>query len=117
MAIHDYACTSCDWTEFDSKESWSTCPRCDSKVTITYQHWNTIMTGRDNNCLFNTDGSRNRYGVLDDPLCLLKLGLKKDNHSGFNSMVPNIQKAELLNKLQTDGDSPKLREQVLQAGK
>ena len=114
MPIHDYKCSECNFVVMDTIDPNNICPTCNIKMGMTMEFWKTFNQPVDGkNAVYKMNGEKNRYGALDDPLCKLKLGLTEDNYSGYNKIIPNEVKADLLNRITSEGDGPAIREQVL----
>lgn len=116
MRKHDYICAECGAQYRDHLGDNPTC--CNKKLEPYYGNWEELQVGDSgNNIGENTysDGRVRNFTAMQDPLTRMEIeGKFKDR--GVTKLKPE-QRAEFKEKLRKDGDSPKLREQILDARK
>lgn len=114
MPLHDYKCRNCGDVLLDQLESpTQECISCgDVSYEITYSHWKTVGVGEDLSALEDRFGRRKAFTAGEDPTCAIELGLASDNGSGVRTFTPE-QQSNYLQKIMKDGDSPKLRREIL----
>jgi hypothetical protein len=82
-------------------------------MEITFSFWTTINgldggTARDS--LVDSKGFRKQYNATEDPVCMAEVG-GHDSH-GIKTFTPE-QSEYYRGRLIKDGDSPKLRREIL----
>lgn len=112
MAINDYKCIDCGHVEQDMLENPEICPVCDAKMEVFFGNWTGIeMDARhDERC--DGKGFVKRFSCADDPLVMAQLGFGDSKLQSYNRMRPEQQK-EYQDRFIKDGDSPKLRKEIL----
>jgi hypothetical protein len=78
-------------------------------MEITFQEWTDLALNDD--CLTDRSGKRKAFTVADDPLALAEIGLAEDART---RRMPPEMSAEYLHKYAVEGDSPKLRNEILE---
>lgn len=113
-AINDYRCVECEYIDRDRLEKATHCPNCDAENSfeVTFINWRGIEvdTRHDERC--DSHGNIKQFGVLDCPLSSAQLGLGDAKLQSFKR-ISDEQSRELREKLMKDGDSRKLRREVL----
>jgi hypothetical protein len=109
MRLHDYVCEKCG-KDFLDELSVPRC--CEANASITFKNWRSFNMVRDiiADALTDAKGYRQNFTALEDPVCRHSLGL--ETGGGINNFSPD-QTREYQEKLQRDGDSPKLRKEIL----
>lgn len=114
MPIHDYSCTKCGAIIEDVTSIPVSCQGCEgTSFTVTYRNWRTMHaleggTARDS--LHDSKGAYKKFNATSDPLCQIELGLGEDK--GIRSFNAD-QSVHFMEKMLTDGDSPRLRDEML----
>lgn len=111
MALHDYVCNPCGTAENDFVFR-PNCPVCGQAMEITYANWRTFDFDARKDERTDTNGAVKQFGALDDPLCLAQMGLGSDSLRSYQRTTPDEAK-EFAERLQRDGDSRKLRKDIL----
>lgn len=116
--IDDFICAECKYEEnnFDKMEGTPVCPNCHTEMIKNWSHCRTglVNGGIPVNSRYCTDNKTlNKFSAKDDPLCQIEMGLKSDNHSGTRTFTP--EQAKEFRERAAVEDSPKLRQQVLDA--
>jgi hypothetical protein len=115
MPINDYKCTnkSCAFIEHDMIERPDACLNCGSEMEVTFENWNKLeFNPYSSNDRVDSKGFVRRFSASDDPLCLAQLGIGDSQLQEYNKMTPE-ESAEFRGKMIAEGDSPKLRRQIL----
>lgn len=116
MIIHDYRCDQCGHIE---RDYWSasapTCIECisagrdPSVMQVTFELWERGLTWTDDE-LTDAKGFRKAFCATEDALCLSELGMAPT--AGIQKFTPDLVQ-EYREKLVRDGDSPRLRQEIL----
>lgn len=116
MIIHDYRCDACGHIE---RDYWSasapTCIECisagrdPSVMQVTFELWERGL-GHTNDELTDAKGFRKAFALTEDPVCLAELGMAPT--AGIQKFTPEMVQ-HYREKLVKEGDSPKLRQEVL----
>jgi len=114
MAINDYRCVDCGHVEQDLLSNPEVCPICDSCMSVFFGNWNNIEIDPRHDERQDSKGFVKRFSCADDPLVMSQLGLGDSKLQSFNRMKPEQQK-EYQDRFIKDGDSPKLRKEILKA--
>jgi len=114
MILHDYKCKVCGTVHLDCLEP-AIC--CEERTEITFEAWTKVSFangGRPVNERVNPNtGDLQFHGAVDDPLTKIEMGLRNNvGDAGIRTTTPD-QRRYLVEKLASDGDSKKLREEVL----
>lgn len=110
--LHDYKCTQCVHQEPDSISEIITCPICGGTMIRYYGNWRTVEFDARKDSRTDAKGYIKQFSAMDDPLCMANMGLAEGRLTEFSKVAPDKQK-EFQEKLKLDGDSPKLRREVL----
>lgn len=120
MPKHDYKCGNyeCRNYEFDVIVPYGEevfCPECCAPMEITYEFWDDVALedhGRSRNEKADHNGFVKNWSATDDPLARLELlgGSLKDK--GVITFTPD-QQAAFRQRILVEGDSPKLRKDIL----
>ena len=113
MPLHDYRCTECG-TIYDDRREVPEC--CSRKCEIFYGYWEDLLVGDNGNNIGEKtykNGTLRHFGALDDPLTTAELRAKHKDRG--NCKLSEDAREYFRGKLKTDGDSPKLREEILEA--
>lgn len=116
MRKHDYICFECGTQYRDHLGDNPTC--CNKKLEPYYGNWEEVQIGDSgNNIGENTykDGRIRKFTAMDDPLTRAELEHKIGDR-GVCRLKPEARQ-EFREKLAKDGDSPQLREKILEARK
>ncbi len=116
-AVHDWECLNCkaEMREQLAKPTECGCGKPDWQWHVRYwnKDQNPLCGARDfktSNDLVDDRGFRRRFRATEDPTVMAELGLGEDK--GISTF--NIdQKMEYVERMMKDGDTPKLRRQVL----
>lgn len=110
--INDYLCQSCGIVMEDCIEKPTACEKCQGPVEVTFQNWRTMHRAESASDLTDSHGFRKAFGAAEDPLCKIEMGLENDNGHGIKTFSPGQQRY-YVEKICKDGDSPKLRREIL----
>jgi len=111
-ALHDYICPSCQYREND-RIGKTLCPHCEENMQITFDGWKKLEFNQyAANDRVDNKGFVRKFSASDDPLCLSQLGIGDSKLQSYNKFTPD-ESAEFRGRMLTDGDSPKLRRQIL----
>lgn len=114
-AKHDYVCNNCGLFMGDQYVR-PLCTRCEQDgMEITYEHW-THGLSHTNDELCDDKGRRKAFNCKDDPLVSIELGLAPDPRNGTKA-IPHEVSMALAEKMIKCGDSPKMRNEVLETRK
>lgn len=111
MALNDYECKSCGTVEKDYIYK-PTCQTCGQEMQVTFAYWNSLEFDARKDERTDANGAVKQFGALDDPLCLAQMGLGSDGLRSYQRTTPDEAK-EFAERLQRDGDSRKLRKDIL----
>ena len=118
-AIHDYRCQNCRALQMEQLEKPTTCECGNPQWEWTCEFWDKDKNPfirrdfKSSNDLYTDLGFRRKFNVGDDPTALIELGLNPAHDKGISTF--NIdQRMEYVGKLMKEGDSPKLRREILQ---
>jgi hypothetical protein len=111
MLLHDYVCKECGTLHADCLEK----PECCGEVEITFANWKGVAYHGTQ--YHDSLGRRKAYGVIDDPLARIELQLDNSPEAAGVRTLSNEAAAEFRGRLESDGDSPKLRTEILEARK
>ena len=115
-AINDYRCSACNFVHEDLLYEPLTCISCGERAfEVFFGNWNTIEFDARKDEKTDSKGAIKQFGVMDDPLCRANLGLTSDPQLASYARVPSEKAEELRGRLMKDGDSGKLRKDVLEA--
>jgi|JFJP01.1.fsa_nt_gi hypothetical protein len=112
--VHDYICDVCGNILLDQ---WgapdATC--CDKDMRIHFGNFGKGIFKDDlvRDQTHGADGGIARASVRNDPLALAEIGLGKRGMPNGTTTFTRDQKVEFLGKYLRDGDSPKLRREIL----
>ena len=90
--------------------------QCIGLPQITYAYWGDVQVmnhGRPTQELTDRHGYRRKFAALDDPLCQIDLGVHQDQSSNGIRAFPEELSREFRDRITRDGDSPKLRDDML----
>jgi len=116
MPTHDLLCDNCNdfrgdvWVNRgDTKDGIhvSPCEHCGGTVKIFYGNW-------EHDFLFNEGLGDRKFGVMDDPLAKLEIGMHKRAQDRTMQTFSEDQVMTFRERLAVEGDSPKLREKILE---
>ncbi len=114
-ALNDYKCDYCFFILKDELEKPFSCPVCTREGTfdVTFENWKTFNSGtrdiiRDE--LVDSKGMRRQFTAGECPTSARELGLLPAD--GIRSFS-NEQQQEYVGRYMRDGDSPKLRQDIL----
>lgn len=113
--LHDYSCDKCGKLVEDSFGYPDDCDCGSSAFTITFAYWRTISClegGMSADSLVDSKGNRKKFTFDDDPLCAIEAGLSESK--GIRALSDD-QTMYFMEKRMTDGNSIKLRDEVLKA--
>ncbi len=115
-AINDYKCIQCNLVHTDLLYEPTSCYSCGAHAfEVFFGNWSTIEFDARKGERLDAHGAVRQFGVLDDPLARSQLGLTSDPQLASYARVPAEQAEELRGRLMKDGDSGKLRKDVLEA--
>lgn len=112
----DYECPQCKHVEKDlfiDSNLTPKCCGCSTNMEITWKftkHMNTVIF---KNSMTDVDGRINAPGADVDPICRLEMAMDEDT-TGLCAL-PIEERWGFLEKRIKDGDSPKLRNEILEA--
>ena len=113
-AIHDFRCDNCNKLHENEVEKPSVCESCGlPHLSYTFENWKKFNGMRDvkgENDLVDDAGRRRKFKASEDPTCLIELGLQEDR--GIKTLS-NEQSDYFRGRLLIDGDTPKLRKEIL----
>ena len=109
-ANHDYICPVCFERENDML-SKPLCPQCNLPMEITFENWTTIQTDARHDERLDANGAVRAFSALDDPIASAQLGINPKLKQ-YCKTSPEEQ-VELQQRIVKDGDSPKLRRELL----
>jgi len=118
MILNDYKCWDCGHIHDDEESKPERCDNCGgTNLAWCLENWRTVAfanKGRPINERVHPDtGEMAFHGAADDPLTAIEIGLQdKPGDSSFRTFTFE-QQIEFQTKLAKDGDSKKLREEVL----
>lgn len=121
MILNDYRCSICGFLLVDQETKPDVCSCGATDFELTFENWRTMAFangGRPINERVNSDtGALQFHGAGDDPLTAIEMGVQ--NKVGDNNVrtTSHEQQRYFQAKLATDGDSKKLREEVLMTRK
>jgi DNA-directed RNA polymerase subunit N (RpoN/RPB10) len=113
---HDYRCLSCGDITPDYVGHLSSCLSCGADVETYYGNWtDVLMTNKGVSLNDRVDGQGRiqKFGVLDDPLCLMVAGLQDDKGGGFNSVLPEEHRQYYAEKILSGECGPTVRKEIL----
>jgi len=117
MILNDYRCSICGFLLVDQDSVPSVCSCGATDFELTFENWRSVAFvngGRPINERVNCDtGALQFHGAADDPLTRIEMGLQ--NRAGDNGIrtTTHEQQHYLQAKYAADGDSKRLREEVL----
>lgn len=111
--IHSYRCRKCRAFVQDSLGYPDDCQCGSNEFEITFEDWRTLScleggTARDS--LVDSKGNRKKFNASEDPLVLHELCMEKGH--GIRSFSDD-QTLHYTEKLLVEGDTPKLRDEIL----
>lgn len=117
MILNDYRCNICGFLMVDEPRKPDVCSCGATDFELTFENWRTMSFangGRPINERVNSDtGALQFHGAVDDPLTKIEMGLQdRAGDAGIRTTTPE-QRRYLQQKYAKDGDSKKLREEVL----
>lgn len=108
--LHDYICNKCGSIFID----YIYPPQCcGEECSITYAYWRKLGVGSGDEHF--KDGYLNKAWASDDPLCKIELGLQDKIGDSRYRTFSKEQAAYYREKMRRDGDSHKLRKEILDA--
>ena len=113
--INDYKCYCCGYLDRDRVEKPSTCPNCntDDGMQVTFQNWTKLEFNQySENDRVDSKGYIRKFSALDDPICAAQLGMGTEQLQSYNRLSSE-ESTEFRQKLISNGDSPKLRREIL----
>jgi hypothetical protein len=125
MLTHDLKCTNCNdfrsdvWMERGETKDGvhvQPCIHCGGTVKVYYGNWGHDFLFNEGKGDSRTDkkGFIRRFGVMDDPLAKLEIGMhKRPQDKGMQTFTED-QVMTYRERLAVEGDSPKLREKILE---
>jgi hypothetical protein len=113
MALNDYICKTCDLLE-ENYIYKPSCPKCGQEMEVTFQNWHSLEFNARKGERTDATGAVQEFGALDDPLCMAQMGLGSEQLKSYQRTTPE-QATEFVERLQKDGDSRKLRKDILRA--
>lgn len=128
MPIHDLKCRECGdihrdvivhYNDMeDGKVAWPVCRECEKPAyDVYFGEWGDVGLedhGRSRNERVDANGYIKNFGVRDCSLSQLELGvIRKPTDAGLKTFTPEQSEAFRLRTL-VDGDSPKLRREILE---
>lgn len=128
MPIHDLKCSKCGTINLnvivhyndldDGKASYPKCANCNgTPLDVWYGEWQDVGLedhGRSRNERVDANGFIKNFGVADCSLSQLELGVvRKPSDASLKTFSPEQSEAFRLRTL-VDGDSPKLRREILE---
>jgi len=114
MALNDYRCT-CGHIEQDCIEHPTTCPCGEPRYSVYFGLWRTVAYHGSSTT--DAQGRRKAFKATEDPLVMANLGLSSDPASAGVRVTSDDQAKEFRERLARDGDSVKLRSDVLEVVK
>ena len=111
-AINDYRCTGCNNILENLIENPLTCPCCGATMVVYYGNWRTVEFDARKDERTDAKGCIKAFSCKDDPLVLANMGLAEGRLTEF-AKVPVEKQKEFQEKMLIEGDSPKLRREVL----
>lgn len=112
--IHDFKCTSCNWFANDEPYEINVCPICGNTAYKYFGNWQTIQVDPRHDERLDSKGNVRQFGALEDPLALANMGLGSGQLASY-CKVSEEKQIEFRERLIKDGDSGKLRKDVLEA--
>lgn len=113
MPMHDYKCR-CGRFVRDVTERPTECECGDPDFAVSYCFWskfNEVREFKSESDLTDDKGFRRLFTATEDPTCMIEMGLLEGN--GIKTFHPE-QVREYQERLVKDGDTPRLRKQILQ---
>jgi hypothetical protein len=114
--LHDYKCEDCEKILEDELENPGRC-ECGGGYAITFEKWKHFNQRRDvfsDNVTHGTTGDRRCFSATEDPTAMIEMGFNSDPSSnGIRTFSPE-QSDMFRQKLFADGDTPKLRREILE---
>ncbi len=110
--INDYKCTSCGYIDCDRIEKPDSCPSCSGSMEVTFENWSKIEFDARKDERTDAKGFVKKFSALDDPLCAAQLGMGDSRLQSYNKLSEE-ESTEFRQRLIAEGDSPKLRRQIL----
>ena len=114
MAINDYRCADCGFEEYDLIADPKNCAMCDGLMYVNFSYWKGLEIDPRHDERLDSKGFVKKFGLLDDPLASAQLGMGDPKLQSYNRLSEEEQKV-YKERLILDGDSPKLRKDVLKA--
>lgn len=117
MLLHDFKCTHCGVIEKDiivTRGEKVRCVKCFEFMEVYYGFWSDLALtnhGDLNSSRLDKDGYIRKFGVLDDKYAAAQLGLAEQGR-GLKKFSDE-EAAEWRTRLAVEGDSDKLRKDVL----
>lgn len=117
MPINDYQCNvkSCRYIDKDRLYKSDKCPNCDGEGTfeVFFGDWKKLeFNPYSANDRHDSKGFIRKFSSLDDPLCQANMGMGSKQLQSYNKMTEEESKS-FRERLIKDGDSPKLRREIL----
>jgi hypothetical protein len=81
-------------------------------MDVTFQNWKKLEFDARVDERTDARGFVKKFSALDDPLCAAQLGMGTQQLQSYNKMTPE-ESTEFRQKLIANGDSPKLRREIL----
>jgi hypothetical protein len=111
-AIHDFICPKCAHRENDLIGP-ATCAHCGENMQITFDGWCKLEFNQySSNDRLDSKGYVRKFSAADDPICMAQLGMGDAKLQSYNQMTPE-ESTEFRQKMIANGDSPKLRREIL----
>ena len=119
MALHDWKCLSCGYvSENVLIKPTNGCDSCGSDMEITFQNWKNFNRNRE--FLSDNDSTRvddkgfvRKFSVADDRYAQIQLGINLNQSDVGLKTFTDDQSMYYTGRLLRDGDSPKLRREIL----
>ena len=112
MAINDFKCVRCAFIEENMLAKPDCCPLCGEKMEVTFEKWDRLEVDPRKDERTDSKGFVKAFSALDDPICAAQLGLGDSKLQSYCKLDSDEQK-EFQGRLTKDGDSPKLRRDIL----
>lgn len=119
MPLHDWKCNSCGFIADNLMIKPSRgCDSCGCDMEITYQNWKNFNRNREflsdnDNTRVDDKGFVRKFSVADDRYAQIQLGINLNQSDVGLKTFTDEQSMYYTGRLLRDGDSPKLRKEIL----